>query len=31
MSDNQTLVYKKKKKKIKVFPIVNEILYIIIA
>ena len=26
MSDNQTLVYKKKKKKFKVFPIVNAIL-----
>ena len=25
MSDNQTLVYKKKKKKFKVFPIVNAI------
>ena len=31
MSDNQTLVYKKKKKKFKVFPIVNAILFIIIA
>ena len=31
MSDNQTLVYKKKKEKFKVFPIVNAILFIIIA
>ena len=31
MSDNQTLVYKKKKKKFKVFPIVNAIIFILIS
>ena len=31
MSDNTTLVYKKKKKKFKIFPIVNAVLFIIIA
>ena len=31
MSDNTTLVYKKKKKKFKVFPIVNAIFFIIVA
>ena len=31
MSDNTTLVYKKKKKKFKIFPIVNAIFFIIVA
>ena len=31
MSDSTTLVYKKKKKKFKIFPIVNAIFFIIVA
>ena len=31
MSDSTTLVYKKKKKKFKIFPLVNAIFFIIVA